>query len=100
MMNKQDLSDVIDKLEWCVRQCKEAEVIAYNKDITSDEALRDAIDALSRHMARPEGSILSELVIHEIEAALKRNDVDIKRNALRAYREMSSVCDIDSEIPF
>ena len=100
MMNKQDLSELIDKLEWCVRQCKEAEVIADNEDIVSDEVLRDARDSLIRQIARPEGSILSELVIHEIEAALKMDDVPTRRNALRAYREMSSVYDIDSEIPF
>ena len=99
MMNKQDLSEIIDKLEWCVRQCKEAEIIACNEDIVPDEVLRDARDSLIRQMARPKGSILAELVTHEIEAALKGDDVDIKRNALKAFREMK-INGIDDEIPF
>ena len=43
-----------------------------------------------------EGSILSQLVTHEIEAALKGDDIVIMRNALRAYQEMGPL----NEIPF
>ncbi len=39
---------------------------------------------------------LAELVIHEIEAALKGDDVGIMRNALRAYKQL----DMSGSIPF
>ena len=60
--------------------------------------LEQARDVLGRR----NGSILAELVTHEIEAALKRDDVDIKRNALKAFKEMDvdRYSDLDAEIPF
>ena len=56
--------------------------------------LNKALEATRGELARDSRTILAELVTHEVEAALKRDDVDIKRNALQAYREMGT------DVPF
>ena len=71
---------------------------ALEKRRSNPELLKKQLTAaredLSRRIYHNGGSPLAELVTHEIEAALKRDDVDIKRNALKAYQEMGD------EIPF
>ena len=58
--------------------------------------LTEARENLSRRIYPSGGSPLAELVAHEIEAALRGDDVPIMRNALKAYQETTT----GDEIPF
>ena len=75
---------------------------AIEKRRNDPERLHKELEQARDVLGRRNGSILAELVTHEIEAALKRDDVDIKRNALKAFREMdiNQHSDLDDEIPF
>ena len=57
------------------------------------ERLRKELHAV---LGRHNGSVLSELVNHEIEAALRGEDIGTMQNALRAYHELGP----QDEIPF
>ena len=69
---------------------------ALEKRKSDPERLQKELKEARDVLGRCNGSILSELVTHEIEAALKGDDVPTKQNALKAFREM----DTGDEIPF
>ena len=123
MTNVSSLYDVIADLEGYVADCKKAHDDHDEQTIIRcfeaiESLMENALDLHGRFtgsIAEPEilgkdleearrvlglcdhaSPELAELVIHEIEAALKCDDVPIRQNALKAYRQL----DMSDSIPF
>ncbi len=92
-----------DELERFYRGIPPAAVQEAIKQRGSDpKRLQKELEEARDVLGRRNGSILAELVTHEIEAALKMDDVPTRQNALKAFREMdiSPYANLDAEIPF
>ena len=88
---------IIQRFEW-IESLMENALAVHGRttpESPPDEDLLDKNLELARdELAQDSRTILAQLVTHEVEAALKRDDVDIKRNAFLAYKQMGA------DIPF